>query len=399
MSRVLVTGLSTFWGGRLAQALERDPGVEVIVGVSPEDPTCELTRTEYVRVGTQHALLKRIVHAARIDTVIDTRLIVDGAVAPQRAAHENNVIGTMNVLAACSGPESPVRKVVFKSSAHVYGCERDDPAFFTEDMPRTHEPRTPVEGDVVEAERAVHAFAERSPGATVTVLRFVNGLGPDLRTSHTRLLSLPAVPAILGFDPRYQFIGEDDIVGALAHAAREDLPGVFNAAGDGVLALSEIATLLGKPLAPVLPPWGTGLTAGVLRRLGQQLPPEVLNQLRYGRGVDNRRFKAAGYAFRATSREVVQAFAEHLRTRDLRPALGEGYRYERDVEEFLRRSPAVHGDPTDALERLSATQRADLERALAALDRPAPRAARGTLRTGSPSSSGGAAYAEFAADP
>ena len=32
MSRVLITGLSTYWGGRLAQALERDPDVEVIVG-------------------------------------------------------------------------------------------------------------------------------------------------------------------------------------------------------------------------------------------------------------------------------------------------------------------------------------------------------------------------------
>ena len=31
--RILVTGLATYWGGRLAQALEQDPGVEVIVGV------------------------------------------------------------------------------------------------------------------------------------------------------------------------------------------------------------------------------------------------------------------------------------------------------------------------------------------------------------------------------
>ena len=53
--RVLITGLSTYWGGRLAQALERDPDVDVIVGVSPDDPTCELTRTEYVRVGDQGA--------------------------------------------------------------------------------------------------------------------------------------------------------------------------------------------------------------------------------------------------------------------------------------------------------------------------------------------------------
>jgi UDP-glucose 4-epimerase len=403
MSRVLVTGLSTYWGGRLAQALERDRDVEVIVGVSPEDPTCELTRTEYVRVGTQHALLKRIVHAAEIDTVIDSRLIVDSAVASPRAAHENNVIGTMNILAACGGPDSPVRKVVFKSSAHYYGCERDDPAYFTEDMERPHPPRTPIERDIVDAEHAVDAFAARNRDVTVTVLRFVNALGPDLETSHVRLLALPAVPAILGFDPRYQFIHEDDIAGVLEHAARNDLPGTYNAAADGVLALSEIASLLGKPPAPILPPWGTGLAASALRRLRLKIPPEMLQQLRYGRAIDNRRLKAAGYAFRATTRETVQAFAEHLRVRGLRPAVGD-FEYRREVEEFLRWSPAVRGADRLGLGRLSRDQLAELARALEALERPARLAPRGTsgsatLRTGSPSSSGGAADAELAADP
>ena len=111
----------------------RDPDVEAIIGVSPDDPSCPLERTEYVRVGLQHSLLRRIVQAAEIDTVIDTRLVVDslhGVAA--RVAHEINVIGTMNILAACGGPDSPVRKVVVKSSAHYYGCERDDPAYFTE---------------------------------------------------------------------------------------------------------------------------------------------------------------------------------------------------------------------------------------------------------------------------
>ena len=408
--RVLITGLSTYWGGRLAQALERDPDVEVIVGVSPSDPTCELTRTEYVRVGTQHALLKRIVEAADIDTVVDTRMIVDSSLAPSRAAHENNVIGTMNVLAACGGPDSPVRKVVFKSSAHFYGCERDDPSYFTEDMGRPHPPRTAIEQDIVEAERAVAAFAHRHPDVTVTVLRFANGLGPDLDTSHTALLSLPAVPSILGFDPRYQFIAEDDIHGVLDHAARHDLPGAYNAAADGVLALSEIGSLLGKPLAPVLPPWGTGVAASVLRRVGIDLPPEVLQQLRYGRGLDNRRLKAAGYHFGATTRETVQAFAEHQRVRELRRGEGAGYQYEREVEEFLRWSPAVRGDEGLGLGRLSRDQLAELARALDALPgpRPARLAPRGagagasgsdTLVTGSPSSSGGAADAELAADP
>ena len=103
MTRILVTGVSSFWGGRLARALEADERVETIIGVSPEDPTMELERTEFVRVGTQHALLRRIVQAAEIDTVIDSRLVVDSVQASPRDAHEINVIGTMNILAACGG--------------------------------------------------------------------------------------------------------------------------------------------------------------------------------------------------------------------------------------------------------------------------------------------------------
>ena len=86
--RVLITGLASHWGGRLARALEDDPEVETVIGVSPEEPTIELERTEYVKVGIQHSLLRRIVQAAEIDTVVDTRLIVDSVAASRRVAHE-----------------------------------------------------------------------------------------------------------------------------------------------------------------------------------------------------------------------------------------------------------------------------------------------------------------------
>jgi UDP-glucose 4-epimerase len=339
--RILITGVSSFWGGRLAQAIEQDRSVEAIVGVGTEDPTCEFERTEFVRLGLQHALLRKIVQAAEIDTVIDTRLVVDSLEASPRVAHEANVIGTMNIFAACGGPDSPVRKVVFKSSAHYYGCEQDDPAFFTERMRRPHPPRTRLESDIVEAEKAVDGFAQRNPDVTVTVLRFCNALGPDLRTTHTELFALPVVPSILGFDPRYQFIHEEDLIGVLRFAAEQDLPGVYNAAGDGVLALSEVASLLGKPPAPILPPWGSSLAAAALRPLGIRVPDEVRNQLRYGRGLDNRKLKSAGYGYAFTSREAVLKHAEALRARPLRRGEREPYRYEREVEEFLRWSPSV----------------------------------------------------------
>ena len=164
--RVLITGLSTYWGGRLAQALEQSDEIEAIIGVDSREPTLELERTEFVKVSNQHSLIQRIVRAAEIDTVIDTRLVVDSTVTTSRRAHENNVIGTMNILAACSGPESSVRKLIFKSSAHWYGCEQDDPAFFTEEMRRPRPPRTGIERDLVEAEAAVRDFADKNPGSS-----------------------------------------------------------------------------------------------------------------------------------------------------------------------------------------------------------------------------------------
>jgi UDP-glucose 4-epimerase len=342
--RVLVTGLASYWGGRLAQALESFPEIEVIIGVDPQAPTRELERTEYVKVGTQHSLIQRIVKAAEIDTVIDTRLVVDAIATSQADAHENNIIGTLNILAACAGADSPVRRLVVKSSAHWYGCEQDDPAFFTEEMGRRHPPRTPIERDIVEAEASIADFADKRPDVTVTVLRFANVLGQSVDTSHVRMFSLPMVPMILGFDPRYQFVHEDDVVHALEHAAITDLPGTYNVAGDGVLALSEVIGLLGKRPLPALPPWGTGLLLGPLRRLGLRVPAEMLNQMRFGRGLDNRKLKAAGFRYAYTSREAVLRLAEHQRLSPVLAGVKEPYRYEREVEEFLRWSPHVQRD-------------------------------------------------------
>jgi UDP-glucose 4-epimerase len=193
----------------------------------------------------------------------------------------------------------------------------------------------------VAAEEAVAEFAAARPGTGVTVLRAADVLGDDQRSSPLTLLGLPVVPGLLGFDPRLQFIHEDDVIGALLHVVRHDLPGTFNAAADGVLTLSEIATLLGKPMLPVLPPWGLGFAAAQLRRIGLRVPVELIGELRYGRGLDNRRLKASGYRYRYTTREALIQLRARQRLRPLLRSGAEPYRYEREVEEFLRWSPSV----------------------------------------------------------
>src|SRR6266513_2317310 len=143
--RVLVTGLSTHWGGKLAQTLENRSDVDVVVGLDTKDPTVPLERTEFVRSDSSYSILARIVKATQIDTVLHTHLIVDSTLASSRRLHEVNVIGTMNLLAAAGAAGSPVRKVVLKSSGLVYGSNYRDPYCFREEDKRTRAPRTNVE--------------------------------------------------------------------------------------------------------------------------------------------------------------------------------------------------------------------------------------------------------------
>ena len=340
--RVLITGLATFWGGRVAQALEADPSVDVIVGLDRFEPTVELERTEYVRSDESYSILNRIVKAARIDTIVHTFLAVDSTMMSSRTIHEINVIGTMNLFAAASAVGSTVRNVVVKSSTLVYGASAQDPVWFSEETRRSKPPKTLVERSLLEVEGYVRDFAVDNPHVTVAMLRFSNVLGPDITTPLAKALEMPLVPSLFGYDPRFQFVHETDVVRAILYVLENEVQGIYNVAGDGLLPWSEVAAICGRRTIP-LPPYGTGILSAPLARFGVELPPELIDLLRYGRGVDNRRLKRSGFDYRFTSAGTVADFVEALR---IRRTVGDepGYQYERDVEQFFRHSPAIVRD-------------------------------------------------------
>ena len=339
--RALVTGLSTYWGGRVAQALESRSDVEVVVGVDTRDPRTPLERTEFVRTDSSHSILARIVRATQVDTIAHTHLVVDSTRSSSRTLHEINVIGTMNLLAAAGAPGSPVRKVVLKSSGLVYGANKADPYCFREEMSRTGPANTPVERSLLEVEGFVRDFADDNPHVDVSLLRFANVLGVDIETPFTAALRRPVVPEILGFDPRLQFIHEDDVVDALMYAINNEIPGVYNVGSDGALPWSEVCAIVGKRRV-ALPFAFTNLAAEPARVFGLwDLPPEAMQLLRFGRSIDNARYKRAGFRYNYTTATTVEAFAQALRLQGTIGDASPSYRYQREVEDFFRHSPAV----------------------------------------------------------
>jgi UDP-glucose 4-epimerase len=200
---------------------------------------------------------------------------------------EINVIGTMQLLAACQRTPS-VRSLVVKSTASVYGSGPKDPAKFTEDMEPKHAPTSGWAKDSVEVEEYVRGFARRRPDVGVTTLRFANVIGPRVQTALTAYFSLPVAPTVLGYDPRLQFVHEDDLLEAIRVAVMSPRQGTFNIAGDGVLLLSQALRRAGRTSIAVPGP----LVASVGRTLSPRgladFSPESVRYLTYGRALDTR---------------------------------------------------------------------------------------------------------------
>ncbi len=306
---VLVTGVSRDLGARFARTLAATGEVEVI-GVDVIPPPHDLGAVSFVRADIRNPVIGKVIERRRVETVVHMAMVSNPAVAGGRSSmKEINVIGTMQLLAACQRSET-VRRVVAQSSAGVYGSSPRDPARFTEDMSPRVQPRTGFGKDSVEIEGYVRGLARRRPDICVTTLRLASLMGAGVDSQITRYLSLPVVPKVMGFDARLQFLHPADAVDALVAASTDDLPGTYNVAAADVVVLGQALRLLGRPVIGV-PQSAAGPLAVALRQLRlTDLSVDQIEALTYGRGMDTSRYlNAVGRPLRFTSRAALEEFA------------------------------------------------------------------------------------------
>ena len=248
---VLVTGVSRDLGRRSARALAADPTVDRVIGVDVVPPRGDVGDVSFVRADIRNPVIAKVIAKENVDTVVHMSVIsTPGSAGGRGTMKELNVIGTMQLLAACQKAPS-VQHLVVKSTTTMYGASNRDPAMFTEDMEPRRGARSGYAKDVAEIEGYVRGFARRRPDVRVTTLRCANVIGPHVVSPLTSYFRLPLIPTVLGFDARLQFLHEQDLMDVLIHAVRTDLPGTFNVAGDGVLMLSQALRRLKRPSVPM----------------------------------------------------------------------------------------------------------------------------------------------------
>jgi UDP-glucose 4-epimerase len=312
-SVVVVTGVSRFLGAQVAARLAADPRVERVVGLDPHDPSPALqgllADVELIRADPRAATAAIV--ELNADAVV--HLAVTSAPDPQNggraAMKEQNVIGTMQLLAAAQGTPR-LRKLVVRSSTAAYGASFRDPAVFTEDTEPRAVPRGSYARDILDIEGYVRGFRRRRPEVAATVLRFAPFLSSTAETTLTRYFAQPLVPTVLGRDARLQFVHVDDALEILHRSVLEDHPGTFNVAGAGVLALSQAVRRAGRISLP-LPESTLSTVAAVSRNVGLgQIGLDQIDLFVHGRVVDTTRLIRE---FGFTPRTTAEAFDDFIR--------------------------------------------------------------------------------------
>jgi UDP-glucose 4-epimerase len=290
--RVAVTGASGDFGKLLLPLLEKDPAVESVLVLDvarPEGDKVEYHRVDLTRHDAESELTEALAERP-VDAFYHLAFLF-GRVRNGSLAHELEVMGTLNVLAAVGRARIP--RLVVPSLTAVYGARGQHPALLREETPLLGCPHSRFVSDKVQVEGQVRTFRERHPDTRVLVLRFAPILGPTVNNPATRMLKRPVVPTLMGFDPLWQAIHEEDAARALHRALTTEAAGEYNIVGQGVLPLSGLVRQAGGQPLPLPGP----LFRAALHALGAVgaggLPVALLDYIHYSWVADGERAETA----------------------------------------------------------------------------------------------------------
>jgi nucleoside-diphosphate-sugar epimerase len=313
----------------LALALEDDPGVERVLGLSRHEPPLLGPKFEFVQAGPGDPSFAEALDG--VDTLVLFPLI-DAADRNEEGRRARVVEVTRRALEAAAGAAT----VVLWSSGVVYGAHPGNPVPIPETHPTRPNPEFPAAGILAESERVALETAGDGPpegsgeprrgapvgregsgepqggapvgrGRNVVVLRGAGVWAPAWGTFLARSLMAPAMVGVKGQDPPLQCLAPADAVSALVLATSGRLRGVYNVAPDDWVGAREAARAAGRRRLEVSQRvaqttaerlWRAGMSAATAGELSYQTHPWVL---------DNARLRQAGWA---PTRSSAEAFAE-----------------------------------------------------------------------------------------
>jgi UDP-glucose 4-epimerase len=300
---VLITGVSSPLGRMLAARLLA--ANHEVIGVDRRAWRNAPKAIEMYEVDVRKRAAEDVFRKRRPDAVVHMATVTHLA-AQTEERYRINLGGTRAVFeyAAAYG----VQQVIFVGRHTYYGAAADSPLYHTEDEPPMAVSTFPELADLVAADLYATTALWRLPDLRTSVLRICYSLGPTGQGTLATFVRGPRVPTVLGFDPLYQFMHEEDVVSAITQALQARLRGVFNVSGPPPVPFSVLIRATGRKQTPM----PEILFKRMLGRFGfPKLPPGAVSHIKYPVVVDDSAFrKATGFTHAVDEVDAMRQFRE-----------------------------------------------------------------------------------------
>jgi len=311
VKRVLITGVSGYFGSKLVSFLAGKEDVEEIIGIDIKEPSITMEKLTFIRHDVREDLLPLVqgkgidwgIHAAYILPPLHNKCLME----------DININGTLNFLRACA--EAGIPQLVQCSSTTAYGFHPDNEVPLKEDSPLRGNIDFTYSKNKRELENLCREFREDHPGINLIVVRpcFVVGPGIDNPLSRHLTKKIVLIPAKTA---PFQYIHEDDLVEIIYLLLKNRKTGDYNLVADGLMTFDEMIRALGNwPLKlPFSLMYPLNNLAWFLRlKFLTEFPSCGLNMVVYPWYASNDKVKNdLGYRFGYTTREAFADFVRHV---------------------------------------------------------------------------------------
>jgi UDP-glucose 4-epimerase len=307
--RVLgVTGASGYIAGKLIQLLCAEEWVDRVLGFDVVEPDFSHPKFVFDHVDVRNPALESRLKGT--EAVVHLAFIME-PIKDEGQMRDVNVNGSQNVFR--SAARAGVKRIVYASSATVYGAHPDNEVPLTEESPLRANLDFSYSAHKLEVEYVIREFRDEFPDVAVAVFRPAIVYGPHVDNAWSHVLEMPVVWSVKGFRPPFQFVHEDDVAAALLFAVENELDGPYNLAPNDWMSSDDILAVVGRKRLDLPEPAAFSLAERLWSMNMSEAPAGMLHYVMYPWVVSPEKLQSAGFKCVFSTSDALNATVAHTK--------------------------------------------------------------------------------------
>jgi nucleoside-diphosphate-sugar epimerase len=305
---VAVTGAAGYFARAVIETLVDDDRIGRVLGFDVRPATFSHPKFVFDHLDVRNAAFESRLRG--VDTLVHLAFIMD-PIHDEALMRDVNVAGSQNIF-RCAG-RAGVKKIIYASSATVYGAHPDNDFPLTEDSPLRANLDFSYPAHKLEVEYIIKECREEFPKLKFVTFRPAIAFGPNVDNAWSHFLELPVFLSVKGHSPVWQFVHEDDVGRALAFAVFEDIDGPYNLAPSDWVSTEDSLAIVGRRRVELSEPRAFAMLERLWRLGLSEAPAGMLHYVMHPWVVSPNKLEQAGFVCRHTSAESFALVAEQAR--------------------------------------------------------------------------------------